>query len=321
MLPELMTRVASPDRDEALAGLDEVRELVWKDGALGESAPQAVSFLVALAAEPAVLVRPPVLQLLAMLFSADPSSPSAEPTRRAVRARLHDFLGLLGDEDRDVRVAAACLVTGFHDRDAEVDVRRALGRRFGEEGDEIVRANLIGCLNIYLPSSHLELYDQALERDPSLLVRREAAHSLAAVKREETPTLAVATLIEAMLRAGELTPLYAGVAWNRRGIVADSCWALTRLGDAARPYLRHLEKLLRRASAQDALAIGEAALLIAFAGPASSRSRDELGPEQLSLLRVLAETDAIWGQELPQMLAHYGLPRDQARLLAFVLRS
>jgi hypothetical protein len=341
-LAETLAHVAAPVRDAALQALDAVRDEIWRDGAIFELTAHVVPFLVELALSPMVIVRPPILQLLAFLYGGEGPTLMelhggaagaaiqsrlsverewVEATRAAVRRPLHDYLSLLSDEDRDVRIAAACLVTVFRDRDAEPEVRRALTRRFGEEQDEVVRATLLGSLNVYLPSSHLELYDLALENDPSLLVRREAAHSLAAVLREETPQLAAATLLEAVLRAAELGPLYAGVAWNRRGVVADSVWAVTRMGPNARNLLRYLEKLVRRVPPRDGLQVAEAALLIAFEGPASSRSLADLAPDQTALLRSLADTDGIWGQELPQMLAHYGLPRDQASLRALLSRS
>ena len=345
-LPSAIEQIASPDREAAVEALDVVRGEIWRDGAIFQVTPQVVPFLVELALDPVVLVRPPILQLLAFLFAGEGPTLTAlrnpeggqgpgaaiqsklaverewvDATRLAVRRPLHDYLALCADEDRDVRVAAACLVTVFRDRDAEPEVRRALPRRYSDETDEIVRATLIGCLNVYLPSTHLELYDLALENDPSLLVRREAAHSLAAVLREETPQLAAATLLEAVLRAQELDPLYAGVAWNRRGVVADSVWAVTRMGVNARALLRYLEKLVRRVPPRDGLDVAEAALLIAFEGPASSRSLADLAPDQASLLRALAETDGIWGQELPRMLAHYGLPRDQSSLRSLLGRS
>jgi hypothetical protein len=326
-LPDRLRAVASADRGDALAALEEVRARVWHEGTVYEPAAPLVPFLVELARAPEVLVRPPLLQLLAFVFTGEPPPEHAlgrawvDAARLAVRRSLHDLLALVEDPDRDVRIAAAALVTGFRDRAAEPDVRRALERRAAMEEDEVVRANLLGCLSVYLPSTHHELHDRALTGDASLLVRREAAHSLAAMLREEAPTLVAATLLEAILHAAELEPLYAGVAWNRRGVVADSCWALTRLGDGARAYLRYLEKLLGRALAQDALAIAEAALLIAFGAPAASRARGDLAPDQLALLHTLSATDAIWGQELPRMLAYYGLPREQRLLAAFAQQS
>jgi hypothetical protein len=320
-LPRALHGIAAPEREAALAALQEVRARIWNEGTVFEATPAAVPFLIELALAPAVLVRPPLLQLLAFLYTAEGEGSWVAATRKAVRHGLHDFLGLLADPDADVRVATACLCTGFRDRDAEPEVRRAFTRRFGEEPDEVVRANLIGCLNVYLPTSPLEIYETAVEKDPSLLVRREAAHSIAAVQRADAPAVAVAVLLEAVLRAAELEPLYGGVAWNRRGVVADSLWAITRLEAGARPYLKYLEKVMRKVSPRDALAVAEAALLIAFGGPAASRSLGDLAPEETSLLRALAETDGVWSPELTRMLAHYGLPRDQASLRAYVSRS
>jgi hypothetical protein len=344
-LPGALESVAAADRAEALAALDAVRALTWRDGAIFQVTEHAVPFLLELAQTPEVLVRPPILQLLAFLHGGEGPTLTAmrsgaeegrgspiqarltlegawaEGTRAAVRRALPDYLSLLGDPDADVRIAAACLVTVFRDRDAEPEVRQALTRRFSLEGDEVVRATVLGSLNVYLPSSMLEVYELALENDPSLLVKREAAHSIAAVAREDTPRLAAATLIEAVLTASELEPLYAGVAWNRRGVVADSLWALTRMGGAARELMRYFVKILPRVGPRDALHVAEAALLIAFEGPASTRSPGELGPDQSLLLHGLADTDAIWGQELPQMLAHYGLPREQAALKGWLTRS
>jgi hypothetical protein len=321
-LPGALQGVAASDREAALAALDVVRAHVWRDGAIFAATPHAVPFLVELAGAGAVLVRPPLLQLLAFLYGAGADEPAwVESTRAAVRRPLADYLALLGDEDRDVRIAAACLVTVFRDREAEPDVRLGLTHRYHAEPDEIVRATLLGSLNVYLPTSALELYDLALENDKSLLVRREAAHSLAAVHKETTPILAQATLLEAIVNAPALDPLYAGVAWNRRGVVADSLWALTRLGPAGRGLLRFYVKLLGRLDPQGALDVAEVALLVAFEHPAASRARADLAPDQLAVLRRVAETDAIWGIELPRMLAHYGLPRDQATLRTFLDRS
>lgn len=344
-LPEMLTAVASTDQAAAVAAIDGVRERVWREGAIFPVTAHVVPFLVELAREPEVNVRPPILQLLAFLFGGEGptltamrsgaeeaqganiqarltvEAPWSVATKAAVRRSLPDYLALLSDIDPDVRIAAACLVTVFRDRDAEGDVRAGLTRRFSLELDEVVRATVIGSLNVYLPTTHLEVYDLALEHDPSLLVRREAAHSIAAVDREETPRLAAATLIEAILTAAELEPLYAGVAWNRRGIVADSLWALTRLGPAGIGLMRYFTKILPRVAPRDALHVAEAALLLAFEGPGSSRSYADLGPEQISLLNALVEVDAIWGQELPRMLAHYGLPREQATLRAWITRS
>lgn len=340
-----LAALASTERAEALAALDEVRARVWREGAIFDVTAGAVGPLVERARDAACLVRPPILQLLAFLYGGE--GPTlvglgrgedgavgaaiqsrlglerawVDATRAAVRKPLRDYLELLADEDRDVRTSAACLVTVFHDPEAEPEVRRALSRRFQDEGDEIVRATVLGSLNVYLPTTHLELYDRALEGDPSLLVRREAAHSLAAVQREESSQLVAATLIEAILRAAELDPLYEGVAWNRRGVVADSLWAITRLGATARGLLRYLEKLVRKVPPRDALEVAEAALLIAFEGPASSRSLADLEPAQRSLLQAMVDTDGIWGVELPRMLAHYGLPREQGTLRAYLARS
>jgi hypothetical protein len=340
-----LARLAASERAAALAALDEVRERIWREGAIFDVTAAAVPALVERARDPACLVRPPILQLLAFLYggegptlvglrSGDGSAAGAaiqtrlgierawvEATRAAVRRPLFDYLALLADEDRDVRIAAACLLTVFHDPDAEPEVRRALSRRYADEPDEVVRATVLGSLNVYLPTTHLELYEQALERDVALLVRREAAHSLAAVQREEASQLVAATLLEAILRAPELAPLYEGVAWSRRGVVADSLWAITRLGAQARGLLRYLEKLMRRVAPRDALHVAEAALLIAFEGPAGARSLADLDGAQRSLLAALADTDAIWGHELPQMLAHYGLPREQEALRAYLARS
>jgi hypothetical protein len=141
------------------------------------------------------------------------------------------------------------------------------------------------------------------------------------VQREDASQLVAATLLEAILRAAEVGPLYDGVAWNRRGVVADSLWAVTRLGAQAKGLLRYLEKLARRLGPRDALHVVEVALLIAFEGPASSRSLADLDAAQRSLLTAVAELDAVWGHELPQMLAHYGLPREQAALRAYLARS
>jgi hypothetical protein len=346
--PELagaLADVAARDQQQAIAALDAVRERVWREGAVFEVTPHVVPFLVELALSRDVLVRPPILQLLAFLHGGEGPTLTAmrsgdeegrgvniqarltverawsEATRAAARRPLADYLSLLGDDDLDVRVAAACLVTVFRDHDAEVEVRQALTRRFSLEPEEVVRATVLGSLNVYLPGSHLEVYDLALEHDPSLLVRREAAHSIAAVDREETPRLAVAVLIEAILTAAELEPLYAAVAWNRRGVVADSVWALTRLGRAGLGLMKYFAKILERVPPRDALHVAEAALLVAFEGPGSSRSLADLGPEQVQLLRALVEVDAIWGQELPRMLAHYGLPREQETLRAWLSRS
>lgn len=340
-----LARLASTERAEALAALDEVRERVWRDGAIFDVTAGAVPALVERARDPACLVRPPILQLLAFLYGGegptliglgrgDEGSRGAaiqsrmglerawvEATRAAVRRPLADYLALLADEDRDVRIAAACLVTVFHDPEAEPEVRRALTRRYAEEPDEIVRATVLGSLNVYLPTTHLELYDSALENDTSLLVRREAAHSLAAVLHDEASQLVAATLLEAILRAAEVAPLYEGVAWNRRGVVADSLWAITRLGAQARGLLRYLEKLVRKVAPRDALDVAEVALLIAFEGPAGSRSLADLDPAQRTLLQAIVDTDGIWGHELPQMLAHYGLPREQEALRAYLARS
>jgi hypothetical protein len=69
------------------------------------------------------------------------------------------------------------------------------------------------------------------------------------------------------------------------------------------------------------MAIAEACLFIAFVEPHAGLSLAELAPEQVSLLRAMTLCEPIWGRELTQMLAHYGLPREQETLKAFLLQS
>src|SRR5262245_14637243 len=125
-LPLYLEGIAAAERADALAALHEVRTRIFDAGVVFEATPHAVPFLVELALAPAVLVRPPILQLLAFLYTTEGDGSWVTAARRAVRNRLHDYIGLIADEDRDVRIAAACLCTGFRDRDAEPDVRLAL---------------------------------------------------------------------------------------------------------------------------------------------------------------------------------------------------
>src|SRR5687767_14742456 len=70
-LPAALEQVASPDREAALEALDVVRAEIWRDGAIFEVTPRVVPFLLELALDPSVLVRPPLLQLLAFLHGAE----------------------------------------------------------------------------------------------------------------------------------------------------------------------------------------------------------------------------------------------------------
>src|SRR6266568_8605695 len=73
-LPRLLPAIAAADRADALAALDEVRARIWRDGEVFAATAQAVPFLIELTLAPAVVVRPPILQLLAFLYIAEARS-------------------------------------------------------------------------------------------------------------------------------------------------------------------------------------------------------------------------------------------------------
>ena len=66
-----LAALTSTARAEALAALDEVRARVWREGAIFDVTAGAVGPLVERARDPACLVRPPILQLLAFLYGGE----------------------------------------------------------------------------------------------------------------------------------------------------------------------------------------------------------------------------------------------------------
>ena len=270
-------------------------------------------------------VRAGLLRLLGAIATGRPvltddgAPTEAAGARAAVRAGFPTYVSLLDASDREVRVAAACLLITFDEDRAAVEA--ALTERAAKEPDEISRANLLGCLHQFLPSERLALLDATLANDKSLLCRRQAARALAAVLGPEAPDQVVAPLLAAISEAPALQKAFVELPLGGAGLVADCCWALSRLGhQRAMQQLPPLMSHMARAKPEDAMVIAESALFVAFGDP------PHVAGQPLSSLQglvVMASTacDALWsgarGEEMELLLRQHGLPgtRDTLRAL------
>lgn len=147
-IPRLLRACASAEFDAAARAHDELENFLYHQGGwICPAAPAALPFLVWLAADAGVLVRPALIETIARLAQTgaralprwiDPAWPAA------LRAVTPDLLGLLADGDPEVRHAATFLAgIGGLVPDQAVPALRA---RLEAEQDPAVRCDVIVAL-------------------------------------------------------------------------------------------------------------------------------------------------------------------------------
>lgn len=326
-VPTLLGRLRSEAVDaqrEALEAFE--RTLVSRGEAYPASAAAATELIAALEQSGIDAgVRAGIVRLLGAIATARPVlTDDGAPTEAAgSRAAVHEgfavFVKLLDASEREVRIAVACLLISFDEDRAAVEA--ALTERAAKEHDEVSRANLLACLHQFLPSERLALLDATLGNDQSLLCRRQAARSLAAVLGPDAPDQVVAPLLAAISEASALQKGYVELPLGGAGLVADSCWALSRLGHTrAMQQLPPLMSHMARAKPEDAMVIAESALFVAFGEEPYSADKPLAS---LQGLVVMASTtcEALWsgsrGEEMELLLRQHNLPgkRDALRAL------
>ena len=186
--PGLLRACADPDAAVAAEAVDDLDYTIYHQGGwICPTAPAALPFLVALAADPAVAVRVEIIELVARIAGeartvrldrVDDAWPAALASATA------EILALLDDVDVSVRRAAAYLV-GVGGLDATAAVP-ALWRRLAAEPDRVTRWDLV----MSLGSAGADPADlRRLAGHDDLQVRLAAAHALSLGGHDSSPNL------------------------------------------------------------------------------------------------------------------------------------
>jgi hypothetical protein len=329
-VPDLFARLGSDDAVAQREALEAFEQRLARGGEVYQAAAPSVPFLARFLEAPGVdsAVRAGILRLLAAIATGRAPSNDDVPSderaawvagaRAAVRQEVPIIIRMLDSSEREVRIAAAGLLATLDE--ARGTVEPALTARLRAEPDEVSRANLVAALHAFLPTERLGIYDELLAGDSSILVRRQAARALVGALGAEAPPAVEPPLLSAISEARALQKAYSELPWSGGGLVADSCWALSRLGAArAGNLLPPLMGAMNRAAPDDALAIAESALYISF-------GEDGYGGEKLASLQglvvmAISSTEPLWvpprQEELAALLRQHKLPdrRDGLRSL------
>lgn len=248
-VPELLEALTSDDPDERESALHELNGNIWHQGTVYEATAHAVPGLVAAATGAGGGDRPAILDLIKRIYHgqsynkqhehmeseatlADPEFQKqmakelawVDAARAAVEAERGALLGLIDDDDPDVRSGAIAVLCSLKGDDA----LERLEARIPKEDDEVVRATLVATLSIVEPTYAREKLEAFLA-DDSLLVAREAGVNLCYLLKGETPMAVAERLVEVVLASGPLEEAYARMPYRQRGLSFDTCGELSRL--------------------------------------------------------------------------------------------
>ncbi len=330
-VPELLEALTGDDAEARHAALHELNGNIWHQGTVYEATAHAVPGLVAAATRAGGGDRPAMLDLIKRIYHgqsynkqheqmetvatrADPEFQAqmakelawVDAARAAVEAERDALLGLIDDDDPDVRSAAIAILCSLKGDDA---IER-LEARIPKEDDEVVRATLVATLSIVQPTYAREKLEAFLD-DESLLVAREAGVNLCYLLKGDTPMAVAEKLIEVVLGAGPLEERYARGPYRQRGLSFDTCGELSRLAT-----------VLKGLSAKMAEAISEAEPPIALDLFATTawRSLDQGDMAVfLDTVRRWLATEANWDvARVRETLMELQLPSEREALLAAV---
>jgi Leucine-rich repeat (LRR) protein len=364
-VPQALRGLIAFDADEREAALFRLYDgLCHQQCTVAEATAYAVPFLLELSDADAVPDRDRILRLLGDIVRASapaderedfddddegPGKPDVQEqieteltwvrqARTAVWRGLDLYLRLLDDDDRQLRCAAAYVLSFLaHFAAAEIPdpmlprdpagrVARALRDRLLRERDEFVKTNLVfalGALTETHPDARAPLAD--LVWGPAgRRVRLAAAMNL--VGDDGTvPEPALDVLVEALARYRETDNMFQDVPWFDGYLRFYLIDRLCRLGPEFLPRtLPALLGALRAGSAYTAESDARPILRLVFDDqevPEDLRGEDLTEPQR-QVLKVLAENPTFWcGVNNGEMeLLELGLPESRRRLRAMLKR-
>jgi Leucine-rich repeat (LRR) protein len=362
-VPQALRGLIAFDADEREAALFRLYDgLCHQQCTVAEATAHAVPFLLELSDADAVPDRDRILRLLGDIVRAsapadggddfddeEHGSPDVQEqieteltwvrqARTAVWRGLDLYLRLLDDDDRQLRCAAAYVLSFLaHFAAAEIPdpmlprdpagrVARALRDRLLRERDEFVKTNLVFALGA-LADTHPEVRKPLadLVRGPTgRRVRLAAALNLVG-ENASAPEPALDVLVEALARYRETDNLFQDVPWFDGYLRFYLIDRLCQLGPEYLPRtLPALLGALRAGSAYTAESDARPILRLVFDGqevPEDLRPEDLTEPQR-KVLKVLAENPEFWcGVSNGEMeLLELGLPESRRRLRAMLKR-
>ncbi|HYE18826.1 MAG TPA: hypothetical protein VEA69_10300 [Tepidisphaeraceae bacterium] len=308
-----------PSREDALYGLF---GNIWHQGTVYEASEYAVPFLLELAGDPAVSGRDGILSLLHALatghsyldvhatpdshvFAAERAEPDfvqrLERELSHVRA-AHDavarganlLLDLTRDRDPMISGGAAHVLSALPDDKSRIAAR--ILEMAQSASDPILRGGCLLCLGTLRPvGSETSTYLEQVVRVPAPReIVYAAAWALAQAAGPATVDEAIPPLASAVADPTFAEDCLHGLPWDWSAEVRPG-EALIRIGPrAVSVAVPTLINALGRADRVDASFISDALLGLIFPGGRVYTRPDALVPEQLRVIRAIAEADVVW---------------------------